>query len=339
MSIRSKARNWCFTLNNPTIDETQIAEALQEAGSLVYAIYQLEQGENGTVHFQGYVMFQDQEYLQPTLKNCLPTAHWEVAKGTPMQNKIYCSKPETRLTPPCELGIFPETSQGRRTDLEGLKKALQSGLTQHQYATDHFEIFVKYPNLIKHWYEATVQPRKSVDGFKCFFFYGKAGTGKSTLAQYLASQGGMEPFRYSLRGFWDGYIGQRRVIFDDFRGSDLSYGDFKRVIDKFSLRINVKCSSCELAANEFYITSNFTPDEWWSEEVTGKDRSAIFRRITDVFFFPEKGKFRHYTSYSRFSYFELNGEIAPQLQKEIPPLQEIILDDQEEVQEIRLQVQ
>ena len=122
MSIRSKARNWCFTLNNPTIDETQIAEALQEAGSLVYAIYQLEQGENGTVHFQGYVMFQDQEYLQPTLKNCLPTAHWEVAKGTPMQNKIYCSKPETRLTPPCELGIFPETSQGRRTDLEGLKK-------------------------------------------------------------------------------------------------------------------------------------------------------------------------------------------------------------------------
>ena len=97
MSIRSKARNWCFTLNNPTIDETQIAEALQEAGSLVYAIYQLEQGENGTVHFQGYVMFQDQEYLQPTLKNCLPTAHWEVAKARPCRTKFIALNPKPAL--------------------------------------------------------------------------------------------------------------------------------------------------------------------------------------------------------------------------------------------------
>ena len=143
----------------------------------------------------------------------------------------------------------------------------------------------------------------------------------------------MEPFRYSLRGFWDGYIGQRRVLFDDFRGCDLPYGDFKRVIDKFSLRINVKCSSCELAANEFYITSNFTPDEWWSEEVTGKDRSAIFRRITEVYFFYEKGKFRHYTSYADFAYHELNGALAPQIQK--PKGQEIILNEEEEILQIQ----
>lgn len=331
-----QARNWCFTYNNPTLTELEIADIFENIG-INYAIFQLEEGEeDGTPHFQGLVMFKERKRLSQIRH--LFQAHFSVCRD-PKASRKYCSKPETQVSPPCELGIFPETTQGSRTDLSELKQALQSGLTQHQYATDHFEIFVKYPNLIKHWYEATVQPRKSVDGFKCFFFYGKAGTGKSTLAQYLASQGGMEPFRYSLRGFWDGYIGQRRVIFDDFRGSDLSYGDFKRVIDKFSLRINVKCSSCELAANEFYITSNFTPDEWWSEEVTGKDRSAIFRRITDVFFFPEKGKFRHYTSYSRFAYFELNGEIAPQLQKEIPPLQEIILNDQEEVQEIRLQVQ
>ena len=335
MSIRSKARNWCFTLNNPTLDETQIAEALQEAGSLVYAIYQLEQGENGTIHFQGYVMFQDQEYLQPTLKNCLPTAHWEVAKGTPMQNKIYCSKPETRLTPPCELGIFPETSQGRRTDLEGLKKALQSGLTPKQYAEEHFELFVKYPNLVKNWHEATVQPRKPTDGSSVKLFYGKAGTGKSTLAEYLASQGGLEPYRYCIRGFWDGYIGQRRVIFDDFRGCDLSFGDFKRIVGKFPLSVNVKHSTCPMAANQFFITSNFTPDEWWSEEVTGKDRSAIFRRITEVYFFPEKGKFRHYSSYARFAHFELNGALAPNLQETRPPLQEIILNDEEEILQIQ----
>ena len=284
MPIRPKARNWCFTLNNPALDETQIAQALQEAGPPIYAIYQLEQGENGTPHFQGYVMFQDKVYLQPTLKDCLPTAHWEVAKGTPVQNRAYCSKPETALSPPCELGIFPETTQGSRTDLSELKQALQSGLTAKQYAEEHFELFIKYPNLVKNWHEATVQPRKPTDGFSVKLFYGKAGTGKSTLAEYLASQGGLEPYRYCIRGFWDGYIGQRRVIFDDFRGSDLSYGDFKRTVDKFPIRVNVKHSTCPMAANQFYITSNFTPDEWWSEEVTGKDRSAIFRRISSLLF-------------------------------------------------------
>ena len=157
-----------------------------------------------------------------------------------MQNKIYCSKPETRLTPPCELGIFPETTKGRRTDLEGLKKSTSIWTHSTSICNGPLRDIRQVPNLIKHWYEATVQPRKSVDGFKCFFFYGKAGTGKSTLAQYLASQGGMEPFRYSLRGFWDGYIGQRRVIFDDFRGSDLSYGDFRELSTNspFELTLN-----------------------------------------------------------------------------------------------------
>lgn len=337
MPPRPQARNWCFTLNNPDLDETQIAQALQEIGPPIYAIYQLEQGENGTPHFQGYVMFQDKVYLQPTLKNCLPTAHWEVAKGTPVQNRAYCSKPETALSPPCELGIFPESSQGKRTDLDSLKQALQAGLTPSQYAIEYFDIWQKHPNLVKHWYEAVVQPRKPLNRFTCKLFYGQAGTGKSTLASYLASapEQPMEPFRYSLRGFWDGYIGQRRVLFDDFRGSDLSYGDFKRTVDKFPIRVNVKCSSCELAANEFFITSNFTPDEWWSEEVTGKDRSAIFRRITEVYFFPEKGKFRHYSSYARFAHFELNGALAPNLQETRPPLQEIILNDEEEILQIQ----
>lgn len=47
------ARNYCFTLNNPTDREI---EALQAADTK-YVVYQHERGENGTHHLQGYVVF------------------------------------------------------------------------------------------------------------------------------------------------------------------------------------------------------------------------------------------------------------------------------------------
>nr|DAV93036.1 MAG TPA: Rep protein [Cressdnaviricota sp.] len=334
INLNPYAKHWCFTYNNPTLDEIGIADALNSF-PYVYAVYQLEVGEQGTEHFQGYVMFQNRVRLSQV--RTLFKAHWSVARATPEQNRAYCTKPDTRVSPPCELGIFPEQQRGKRTDLEPLHVALKAGLTQEQYVDQFFDTWKKYPNLVKHWIEATVQPRDPRDGFTCKLFYGRPGTGKSTLAHYLAHQGDVPVFRHShgLGRFWDGYIGQRRVIFDDFGGSSLTFGDFKTYIDKFPLRVNIKQSSCPLAANEFYITSNFTPDQWWSQEVTTEDRSAIFRRITEVYFFPEKGKFRQYSSYDQFAHFELNGALAPNLQAEIPPLQEIILNDEEEIQEIR----
>lgn len=48
---KSNAVNWCFTINNP--------EGLLDFDTLPphkYCVYQEEIGENGTLHFQGYVI-------------------------------------------------------------------------------------------------------------------------------------------------------------------------------------------------------------------------------------------------------------------------------------------
>jgi len=47
-----QARCWCFTLNNP---EEELA--VNEWDGIAYAVWQLEIGEEGTVHYQGYVNF------------------------------------------------------------------------------------------------------------------------------------------------------------------------------------------------------------------------------------------------------------------------------------------
>ena len=92
MDQNPRARNWCFTYNNPTLDEIGIADALNSF-PYVYAVYQLEVGENGTEHFQGYVMFQKQLRLSQ-IRN-LFQAHWSVARKGPKENRDYCTKLDT----------------------------------------------------------------------------------------------------------------------------------------------------------------------------------------------------------------------------------------------------
>lgn len=80
------SRSYCFTINNPSVDE--VNDLFQN--DFKYMIIGFETGKKGTPHIQGYL-----QYYQPvtfnTVKLSLPTAHIEVAKGTPQQNIAYCS--------------------------------------------------------------------------------------------------------------------------------------------------------------------------------------------------------------------------------------------------------
>ena len=52
-----KQRHWLFTLNNPDILPDEYLEKAKAWKDLRYIIFQLEKGEQGTEHYQGYVMF------------------------------------------------------------------------------------------------------------------------------------------------------------------------------------------------------------------------------------------------------------------------------------------
>lgn len=315
MPIRPRSRNWVFTLNNPTEDLD-----LTGTPDLVYAVWQLEQGITGTFHYQGYLMFSKLMY-RTTVARILPMAHLEVARGTPKQCRDYCTKVDTQMAPPFEIGIFPGTSQGTRTDLCSLQKAFDSGLTDAEYATLYFDDFKKYPNLLANYITSQIAPRDPSQPICCRLFIGEPGLGKSRYAFYLSQQlfGGV--YRKFPGKWYDGYRGERAIIIDDFRGHSLSFTEFKLLIDRYPLRVEIKGSTCNMAATEFFITSNTDPSEWWSQEVVGNFSSAIFRRIDEVFHFVGLNQFRHYTSYSSYRAFNNDGSIAPQTF--IPPIQTI----------------
>ena len=86
----SRARGWCFTINNYTeLDEHVVSEMAQYAK---YVVCGRENGsENGTPHLQGFVYFDTLKSFKQ-VKEIHSTAHWEAMRGTVDQAAEYCKK-------------------------------------------------------------------------------------------------------------------------------------------------------------------------------------------------------------------------------------------------------
>lgn len=106
-----RARLWCFVENNPT----DIVPFDFNDKSMGWLIYQKEKGaKGGVVHWQGAVYFKTARSLV-SLKKLNRRAKWIPAKGSAEDNKVYCTKPETRIEGPWEFGVMPsQGASGRR---------------------------------------------------------------------------------------------------------------------------------------------------------------------------------------------------------------------------------
>ena len=146
----SRARNWCFTINNYDEDSLLL---LREAAKLPcsrYLVYQQERGAEGTPHIQGFISLKTQQRLGQLKKLVGDRAHLEVAKGTPEQNRIYCTKEQTREAGTLEeFGSLPDKA-GKRNDLENVITTIKDGVFDLKRLRDeHPEVCAKYPRFIR----------------------------------------------------------------------------------------------------------------------------------------------------------------------------------------------
>lgn len=147
------AKNYCFTWNNYNEDNLRILRSLydNEDAPIRYLIFQQEAGEKGTPHLQGYVAFSKKLTLSKVKKVGFE-CHLSVAKGSPAQNKVYCSKVDSRLpdTETEEFGEIPPQS-GSRSDLDAFKEAARGGAKRSCILEEHSEIVAKYPRFVKEY--------------------------------------------------------------------------------------------------------------------------------------------------------------------------------------------
>lgn len=299
------AKNWCFTLQSdpakgqhiawPTIKECPVDWWVRhEDNGLVFLVCQVEKAPaTGKYHVQGYVCFAKNTTL-PTLKRALSaTAHWESARGTPLENQAYCTKDESRVNGPWQFGVLPQGA-GSRSDLRAIYGYLQAEKSNAEIletTEGKSAKFEKHINYIRFTLNES-RSNRQVQGVRVVVLYGPTGVGKTYAAVNFFGLTDYHlqecPSSKDSRFWFDGYQSQRTLILDDFSGDFCNYRYLLRVLDKYKLKCEIKGGHVWALWTTVVITTNVHPSNWYA----GVNTAPLQRRITEIRYCENQGTYK-----------------------------------------------
>lgn len=311
-----QSRNWVFTLNNPTDDEYPSKWNLDRVKLIVY---QVEIGEQGTLHLQGYVELEGSRKLT-YLKGLCGRCHWEPRRGTRSQALLYCTKEESQLCPPtgwtketerwidCVNGDLDSFWNGlkvclQETNTEDGKSSMKSRLLTIQtalkdnsssiedVADNEFDLWVRYYRAFEKYSTLKTKPRNHP--VEVHIAYGPTGTGKSKWAMETYPNA----YWKQRSKWWDGYFKHETVVIDEFYGW-LPFDLLLRLLDRYPLLVETKGGQVQFVAKTIVITSNTPPNKWYDECRCYFE--ALARRITQYHYMPSMGIHSIYYTYQAF---------------------------------------
>lgn len=260
----SRVRCWVGTWNNPKMTDEEFLEhlkMLEEKEILQYAIFQREKGEeNGTIHFQFFVTFKNKQYFSKLKNEFLPYGcHFAPMRSNATRCRQYCSKVETRVSGPYEIGEFQEERQ--RTDLLEAIKLIDDGmpfeLVAQAYPTQSVMYEQKLKSRILNNFEAKY--KSYARNIEITYIYGPPRTGKTT---YVNSQVGFDFNKIFVvenygEYMFTGYENQSVILFDEFIGQVKPIAKMNKLLEPFPKRLNVKGGVVQAAFDKVFIVSNY----------------------------------------------------------------------------------
>lgn len=265
-----KFRNVCFTTFEPefaninNIASLLASEVASEVAgntkpqlkNLNYICWGTEICPNtGKTHYQGYMEFNQQVRLS-TLKNVLPTTHFEERKGSQSDAIDYCKKDGKFV----EYGT--KSKQGKRTDLETVAKKLATRETTiGDIAIEQPEMIVKYYKGLKQLEQCT--QKVCIKEKDIYVFWGAAGSGKSHKVYNDNPLETIYKVKYGNSGVWfDGYDNMKHkvVVFDEFCGQ-IKLQNLLEYLDKYPVQVEYKGGLTYFTPDKVYICSNKHPKD------------------------------------------------------------------------------
>lgn len=266
-----QSRNWVFTLNNHSAWD--VPTKLEK---IRFLTWQEEIGESGTKHLQGYAIFTAPVRLS-FLKRQFPTAHWEIRKGSHQEAVDYCNKKDTRVNGPWTEGE-PPLDQGFRSDLVGLKRAIDNGATEIDCWNEFFVPMAKYHRGMSEYRRVCSSANPRTEKTVCIAIFGETGSGKShTLTQAPGAYWLTKPAKGSPTWI-DGYTNQSVFVIDEFYGW-IPYDTLLRICDKFPLQLPTKGGFSGFIPKIIVITSNKHPDSWYNYSKFSGGFQPLKRRL------------------------------------------------------------
>lgn len=260
----SRARTWCFTINNPS--DNDIPRAWPTVG---YCVWQLEEGASKTPHLQGTISF-TAPMRMAALKKIDPNAHWEPTRSEGAAVN-YCQKEEGRLHGPWTIGRVPRPGKSR--PYEKLCEDIIEGKTLAEVALSDPACASKHHKSLE-WLAAKTRPKRTWPT-QVICYYGDTGTGKTKRCYDEAP----DLYKKPTGPWWDGYDGQQDVLLDDYYG-DLTHHELLNVLDRYPHQVPFKGGFTQLLAKRIFITSNKAPWEWYNSDKHPFSGGPLERRMT-----------------------------------------------------------
>lgn len=274
-----QVRNAVFTINNPDKNLE-----LENNACVRGCIWQEERGENGTVHYQGYIEFTKKMSFKAIKEVIGERAHVEERKGTREQAINYCRKEDTRVDGPWIYGdmeIDKPGKQGKRTDLDDacdliVTNGRNIGKGLHEVAVSNPTTFVKFHKGLQalatriNMGDRTEKPRVE-------WIYGPTGCGKTLYATTRSST------FYIKDGtmWWDGYEQQETIVIDDFDGK-WPFRDLLRILDRYPYQGQYKGGYVKINSPNIIITCDRRPEVLYDVILSDAELSQLLRRLDAV---------------------------------------------------------
>jgi hypothetical protein len=308
---------WCFTMNNPTMDGTELERILKADDKIKGFVFQLEEGDNGTPHFQGYLEFKKAQKMS-AMKTVFPqNVHASAANGDKESNLKYCTKEEGRKEGPWIWGTCTDKKgQGKRSDLNDFARAvIQAGdITEEieemypghamQYrkhakaiASDHAMRDAKKKEM-EYWMQmvAAEEAGEEFTGqqqMNCKLFFGPTAVGKTTMVKKMTLGKGLALYTKAGWNKWfEGYEGEEHMLVDEF-----TTGFCNNEIENFNTMTNigvnvqeVKGSHVLVHVTHAYFTTNKHPLDIWDTSKNKGSYKAFTRRFAEVYWWNDKHK-------------------------------------------------
>lgn len=265
-------RNAVYTLNNPTEEEY----AHLCAAPYTYQVIGKEVAPTtGTIHLQGYIEF-DKQYRFKRVKEILGVRTWfEARRGTPKEASDYCK----------EDGHFVEdghiSKPGAASTLYDIQEQINGGATPDDIVNDSPHLYHQYGRTIERMFNLHVRRQWRTEAPTVYWLHGGTGFGKSheCCSDYTPDTHYILP---NDEGWWDEYRGQRTVILNDYRGTEMHFNQLLQLLDKWPYFVRQRNKAPRpFNSPIIYITSSMSPTQLYP--VGGPDDvKQLLRRITEV---------------------------------------------------------
>lgn len=286
-----KSRRFCFTLNGYKWDEDPTGERMLSEPldkKVEFVIWSKEQAPStGTMHIQGYMRLKNQGTIGTVQKVLGYKCHVEACDGSEGDNVSYCSKENTHIAGPWELGKRM-VGKGYRTDLVELAAKVQRGELMERTDPEDGAQFLRFASSIgKLRSEIDSMNLVMRDRVDVLVICGPTGIGKSKWVWDLVESVGMKVFKlhYPTPGgvFWfPGYTGQETLFLDEFTGEQMSPQAFNELVDEHPYRLRTNTDTFVWAKwTRVIVNCNLHPSTWYPK-ATPVVKAAVLRRCGDV---------------------------------------------------------